>query len=159
MDSNTFWIVFGTSKMFTKSGPFHPFSCRNVAKMQEIWKHVNILFLHIWTSMFCQFWRRRAPTNAEDPSNTISQIMQTGPIFIKTHGWNFANMEPISITKHKMSLGEFWNVGSLGIIFLGPKIIVFSQCFHKQNEFCDGGILEMSHTWKLKNKKYEIANS
>ena len=47
--------------------------------------------------------------------------MDMRPTSIKQHEWIFANMAPISITKHKMFFGEFLNVANSGIIFLGPK--------------------------------------
>ncbi len=33
---------------------------------------------HIWTSYFCQIWKRRAPKNPEDPSNEIFKILKMG---------------------------------------------------------------------------------
>ena len=35
--------------------------------------------------IFYLFWKRRAPTNDEDPFNKISQIMDMGPTPIKKH--------------------------------------------------------------------------
>ena len=53
------------------------------------------------------------------------------PISGKKHGWHFANMIPISVTKHKMT---FWNVGfgsRFGHIFgrskSDPKSIAIDQ--------------------------------
>ena len=42
--------------------------------------------------VFCQFWKRRAPNNDEDPFNEILKILDMGPI---------------SIWKHEMFLGEY----------------------------------------------------
>ena len=56
----------------------------------------NIIFTYLYFRK-CQFWKRRAPTNDEDPFNTIFKILNMGPISIETHEWIFANMVPISI--------------------------------------------------------------
>ena len=58
-------------------------------------------YVHIWTSKKCQFWKRQAPKNPEDPSNEIFKILNMGPISIKKHEWIFAIMIPISISEHK----------------------------------------------------------
>ena len=50
-----------------------------------------IIFTHM-DFMFCQFGKRRAPQNDEDPSNIISKFMDMRPISIKKHEWIFANM-------------------------------------------------------------------
>ena len=50
----------------------------------------------------CEFWKRWAPKNDEDPSNKISKIMDMRPISIKKHEWKFANMVTRSSTKHKL---------------------------------------------------------
>ena len=47
--------------------------------------------------MFCQIWKRRAPTNDEDLSNKIFRKMDMKPISIKKHECLFANTVPISI--------------------------------------------------------------
>ena len=52
MDSNTFWIMFGTSNLFTKSGLFHRvFITKMLQRIQEnMESSLNILFsyLRIW---------------------------------------------------------------------------------------------------------------
>ena len=62
-----------------------------------------IMFTYLDFENNCQGWKRRAPINDEDPSNKISKIMDMGPISTRKHEWNFINMVPISITKHKMT--------------------------------------------------------
>ncbi len=42
--------------------------------------------------IFCQFWKRWAPKNDEDPFNKISQSMHMRPISSKQHERIFANM-------------------------------------------------------------------
>ena len=39
--------------------------------------------------MFCQFRKRRAPKNDEDPFTQVPKIMDMRPISIKTHEWFF----------------------------------------------------------------------
>ena len=62
----------------------------------------KIMFAYL-DFIVCQFWKRRAPENNEDPLNKISKILNMGPISIKNHEWIFANMVPISLSKHKMA--------------------------------------------------------
>ena len=50
------------------------------------------LSLHIWTSIVCQFWKRRAPKNDGDPFNETSKNMDMRSISIKEHERMFANM-------------------------------------------------------------------
>ena len=56
----------------------------------------------------CRFLKRRAPRNPEESFDEISKIMEMRPISIKKHEGIFANIGPISITKHKMTLLKFW---------------------------------------------------
>ena len=49
----------------------YPNTSKHVRKYME--PSLNILFLHIWTFIFCQFWKRRAPKHDEDASNKISR--------------------------------------------------------------------------------------
>ena len=35
------------------------------------------------------YWKRRKPHNDEDPSNTILDILDMGPISTRKHEWNF----------------------------------------------------------------------
>ena len=80
--------------------------------------------------LFCQFWKRQAPTNDEDPSNKIFKILNMGPISIKKHEWMLANMVPISISKHKMTfIGILIVFYNSGIIFLGPKRLAYHKVF------------------------------
>ena len=51
-------------------------------------------------SMFCQFWRRRAPTNPDDPSRKILKFLDMRSISIQSMEWNSANMDKISVKKH-----------------------------------------------------------
>ena len=73
----------------------------------EYWKvygnNLSKYYFRIYVFHFCQFWKRRAPTNDEDPSNEIFKILNMEPIFIKNHEWMFANMAPISLSKHKIA--------------------------------------------------------
>ena len=57
--------------------------------------------------MFCQFWKRRAPTNDEDPCNKISKNMGMRSISIKKHEWILAEIVPIAISTHKMTFQMF----------------------------------------------------
>ena len=61
--------------------------------------------LYVWTSIFCEFWKRQAPRNDEDPSNKISKIIDMKPISIKKHEWYFANMVPMVALK-RISLSQ-----------------------------------------------------
>ena len=72
--------------------------------------------------IFCQFWKRRAQRNDEDPFNKIFKIMDMRPISIKKHEWNFANMVPRSTTKHKMTFFNwiFQMLVILGSILCDP---------------------------------------
>ena len=66
--------------------------------METSFKHIIFTYLDF---NFCQFWKRRAPKNDEDPFNKIFKILNMGSISIKKHEWIFANMVPISISKHE----------------------------------------------------------
>ena len=88
----------------------------------------------------CQLGKRRAPTNSEESFNEISKIMDMRPMSIKKHECIFANIVPISITKHKMCLFAFSKFDNFGVIFLGPEQSSSHKVFVK-NGFCDGGIL------------------
>ena len=52
-------------------------------------------------------WKRWAPTNDEDPSNKILEILGVGPISTRKHECNFGSMGPISNRKHEMELWYF----------------------------------------------------
>ena len=85
---NTFWIVFGTSNMFTKSGPSHLFlyveMLQNYNKIMETSsKHIMFDVCIYGVPKFCRIWKRRAPKNPEESSNEISKIMEMGQISIE----------------------------------------------------------------------------
>ena len=58
-----------------------------------------------------------------------------GPIPIKKHEWGFANMVPISISKHKMSFFGISRILAFRDYFLGSKTVFFSQGIHEQKSF------------------------
>ena len=65
----------------------------------------------------CQFWKRRAPRNDEDPSNKISKMMDMRPTSIKTHEWIFVNIvHQKKLAGHKVFLEKMklWILGNLG---------------------------------------------
>ena len=68
--------------------------------------------------------------------------MDMKPISITEHGWNVANMVPISITKHKMIWGKICFFVNFGLISWGPK----QSSSHKV--FIKNGILRW---WNLDN--------
>ena len=68
---------------------------------------IDILFLHIWTSKKCQFWKRRAPKNDEDPSNKIFKILNMGPISTWKHEMILWESLRISTWKHEMMFWEY----------------------------------------------------
>ena len=111
-----FRSFFGTSKVFTKSGPLHRlFITKTLQNIQEnihehIWQNIIFTYMHFY---FCQLWERRAPKNPEESSNQLSKIWDLGPISIKKYEWNFANMVPISTTKHNDLLGLFLLISGL----------------------------------------------
>ena len=88
----------------------------------------QILFLHIWTSMLCQFWKRWAPNNDEDPSNRISKIMDMASISIKKHERIFADMVSISTTKHIFVKGNFEVVINSGLFSWVRSSRLFTRC-------------------------------
>ena len=123
--------------------------------MEETTAHIflRIVFLHVRTPMCCQFWRRRAPKNPKESSNEIFKIMDMEPTSIKQHEWDYANMVPISTTKHKMFfVVNFVFVENFWIICLGPKQSFFHKVFI-QTDFYDCGILIFLEIWKYKTKK------
>ena len=71
--------------------------------------------------------------------------MDMGPISIKKHEWNFANMVHMSITKHKMFFGHF--VQEFQNYFHGYKTIVFSQGLHKKRSST------MLESWKFRKSE------
>ena len=76
---------------------------RNTLKIQEIPNHFSKTFLHInrfWISKALGFSKRHAPNNYEESCNKILKSLDMRPISIKKHESNFANMVPISATKH-----------------------------------------------------------
>ena len=96
-----FQRIYGTSKMFTKSGPLHPYrSPQNISKnTRKIWRiFENIMFTYMDLTK-CQFWKRRAPGNDEDPSEQIFKILDMRSISIKKHSF-FPNTVAISISKN-----------------------------------------------------------
>ena len=109
--------------------------------MNADFKHV---ILHIWTSMFCQLWKRRAPKNPKESSDEISKITEMGPISIKKHECIFANMVQVSITKHNdvfemlilsgSIFCESWGHQNNIAIFVGPKQSSLHRVFIN-NEF------------------------
>ena len=50
----------------------------------------------------------RAPTNPDEPSNEILNILEMGPISIKMHEMEIGNMEPISV-KNSEGFLKPWN--------------------------------------------------
>ena len=88
-----------------------PFLCRNASQNQEnmetslkqyYFSYLNILDF----PTNCQFGKRRAPKHPEESYNEMLRIMNLRSISIKKHEWFFANMVPISTTKHKVAIGE-----------------------------------------------------
>ena len=106
MDSGDLLNIFGTSRIFTKSGPLDPvFITETLQKTQEQipthLKHIISVHLKILDFMFWLFsklfGKRRAPKHDEDPYNIISKILDTGPISTRKRERNFGSMVPISI--------------------------------------------------------------
>ena len=58
-------------------------------------------------TFFCQFLKRLAPKNDEDPSNKFSRIMDMGLMPTTKHERIFAEIVPVSITNHKMTFLKF----------------------------------------------------
>ena len=86
----------------------------------------------------------------------MMKILDMRPISSKKHEWNFANVAPISISKHKMSCSEFcflqlWDqyvvtpagesIKNNMIIFPGPKHMASPNVFKQTTHFHGGGIL------------------
>ena len=71
-------IIFGTFKIFTKPGPFHPlFITQILQEIQEKYQPIENIFIYICTyiyinirtlDFFFEKWKRRAPKNDEDLS-------------------------------------------------------------------------------------------
>ena len=81
-------------------------------KLENKSEHPYFLFLHT-DFHFCQFWKRWAPDNDEDPSDKISQITDMKPISIKKDEWLFGNLK--GLASHKVFLKNkltFWNLGN-----------------------------------------------
>ena len=109
----------------------------NIRKiLHDIWENIGKHWKNLRSVLpkCCQYLKRWASKNGEDPSNNISKAMDTGPISIKKHEWMFANMVSIPIAKHTKDFG-ISNVGNLRIISLGPKQSFFSQGFPTQRNF------------------------
>ena len=92
---NLHFYDFGIFESVTKPQKQLFLSLGTPGQLKKIKKHFQIFgfcFLQIsksWVSMFCQFWKRRAPGNDEDPFK-IAKIL---------------NMRLISIRRHEM---EIW---------------------------------------------------
>ncbi len=68
----------------------------------------NRTFLHIWTSFFCQFWKRRAPKKYEVPFNTVSKTTDMRPIYIQRREWIFAEVaDQKRLAYHMILIKEF----------------------------------------------------
>ena len=69
---HTFWIIFGTSKMFTKHGPLHPsLTTKTLQKLQEndkiFLKHIIFTYLDFHKNVkFGKDGHRNIPTNREN---------------------------------------------------------------------------------------------
>ena len=120
----TFWMNFGTSNLFTKSGPSDPlFITGTLQKIQvqrpiHLWK---ILFSYLNILEIQKIVHSGKGGGRKVPNNRLMEILKIldmRPISSKKHEWYFANIVPISITKHKMAFGNFELFGNFGINIL-----------------------------------------
>ena len=70
---------------------------------------------------------KRAPKNDEESSNEILKTLDMKSISSRKHERIFANMVPISITKHEMEFWQFENFGNFVINGTSPD----GQCSKK----------------------------
>ena len=85
-----------------KPGPVHPYiysfyytknTSKNVTKyMGTSLKHIIFVYMDLKK---CQIWKRRAPTNDEDPSKNFLKILDMYFISIKKMRWKFGDMYQI----------------------------------------------------------------
>ena len=78
-----FWNFQNVHQIWTHAPRIYRFYYTRILQkiLESIWEHpLKISSLRIWTSKKCQFWKRRAPTNDEDPFNKIPKIMDMRPI-------------------------------------------------------------------------------
>ena len=95
MDCNTLLDIFGTAENPHKCYLFIPFLCRNathiIRNMGTSSKKNTFHISNCWTPNQCQFSKRRAPKNDEDPLKKFLKIIDTGPTSIKKMKWAFGN--------------------------------------------------------------------
>ena len=95
-----FWNFQNVHQIWTRAPRIYDF-CYTKNTSKNIGKYMGTSLKHIIVTDMdfkkCQFWRRRAPINSEDPSNEIFKIFNMRPISTWKHEWIFTNMVPISI--------------------------------------------------------------
>ena len=88
------------------------FITKILSKMQEKSQTIlSILSMHITkfrAYRFLEISEKTGTEHDEESSKTILNILDMRPTSVKKHEWDFANMLPISSTKHKMT---FLNLG------------------------------------------------
>ena len=105
------------------------------------------------------FWKRRAPTNYEDPSKHILNILDMRSMSTRKHEWHFGSYLP---EKMKSTFGNFGinkrspdgqglkkskdRGGGPNLIFCGPKQLASPNVLNSNGKY-DGGVLV-----KLRNK-------
>ena len=112
-------IIFSTILELSKFSPsMDPWTLCSLPKhFKRIKKHPSIISQNIIFICFkivdfpkWNIWRRRAPTNDEDPFKQCLKILDTRSISTRKQEWNFGSMRPISTRKHEV---EFCNLGSI----------------------------------------------
>ena len=107
MDCNLVLDMFGTSNKLTKYGVLDAsfINFTNCTKTSHCYKHYFYISTNSGPPRFSKVSKRQAPRSDEEPFNEILKILDARPISLKRHEWDFANMVPLSITKHKMTSG------------------------------------------------------
>ena len=84
---------------------------KNIRKMPNLFWEIlfwEISAFSMEIDNFQKKWKRRRPTNPDDPSDELFRILNMGSISIKNMRWKFGTMGSISSRKHKM---EIWQYG------------------------------------------------